>query len=105
MLPRSSNLPHEPTALKRLAELAGIDADELRALLREEIEDAEHRLMQAVLAEAWAASASVARVRTVPRPHRDHTSSAFSGVASRAYGAPIVTASGELCTAFCTDLR
>ena len=47
-----SSLPHEPTRLEQLAELAGIDPDELRALLREEIEEAEHKLIQAVLAEA-----------------------------------------------------
>ena len=48
--------PREPTALERLAELAGMEPDELRALLREEIEEAEHKLMQAVLAEASAES-------------------------------------------------
>jgi hypothetical protein len=52
------SLPHEPTKLERLAELAGMDADELRALLREEIEEAEYKLMQAVLAEAIAEAES-----------------------------------------------
>ena len=52
------SLPHEPTRLEQLAELAGIDPDELRALLREEIEEAEHKLMQAVLADAIAESES-----------------------------------------------
>jgi hypothetical protein len=54
--------------------LPGVDPDELRALLRAEIEEAEHELMQAVLAEAWAASASVAPAadgpETTPGPHQ-----------------------------------
>jgi hypothetical protein len=61
VLPRSSSLPHEPTAFERLAELAGVDPDELRALLRAEIEEAEHKLMQAVLAEAIADSSGEPR--------------------------------------------
>jgi hypothetical protein len=72
-VPRGA-LPPQPTRLEQLAELAGIDPDELRALLREEIEEAEHKLMQAVLAEAWAASAAVAPAadgpETTPGPHQ-----------------------------------
>ena len=50
--------PHPPpTRLERLAELAGVDPDAIRALLRAEIEEAERELMQAVLAEAIAESA------------------------------------------------
>jgi hypothetical protein len=48
-----SGLRHEPTKLERLAELAGMEPDELRALLGEEIDEAE---MQRVLAEAIAES-------------------------------------------------
>ena len=68
------SLPPEPTRLERLAELAGVDPDELRDSLRDAIADADHELMQAVLAEAWAASSSsvftrssVERVERLPR--------------------------------------
>ena len=54
-VPRGA-LPPQPTRLEQLAELAGVDPDDLRELLRDEIEEAEHRLRQAVLAEAIAES-------------------------------------------------
>jgi hypothetical protein len=50
-----------------------IDRDELRALLRAEIEEAEHKLMQAVLAEAIAESqppADTAVSKTVSKDER-----------------------------------
>jgi hypothetical protein len=56
-----SSLPHESTALERLAELVDVDPDELRALLRADIEEAEHKLMQAVLEEAIAESSGEPR--------------------------------------------
>jgi hypothetical protein len=66
--------PREPTKLERLAELAGMEPDELRALLRAEIEEADHELMLAVLAEAIAESAAVAPAaddsETTPGPHQ-----------------------------------
>ena len=61
MIPTGVPPPREPTALERLAALADIDPDELRALLREEIEEAERELMQAVLAEAIADSSGEPR--------------------------------------------
>ena len=48
MIPTGVPPPPEPTRLEQLAQLVGIDADELRALLRAEIEEAERRLIQAV---------------------------------------------------------
>jgi hypothetical protein len=56
VIPTGVPPPPEPTRLEQLAQLVGIDADELRALLRAEIEEAERRLIQAVLAEAIAES-------------------------------------------------
>ena len=61
VIPTGVPPPREPTALERLAALADIDPDELRALLREEIEEAERELMQAVLAEAIADSSGEPR--------------------------------------------
>ena len=58
------SLPHEPTRLEQLAELAGMAADDLRQLWREEIEDARAEAeeqwrveQQRILAEAFAESA------------------------------------------------
>ena len=56
VIPTGVPPPREPTALERLAELAGVEPDAIRALLRAEIEEAERRLIQAVLAEAIAES-------------------------------------------------
>ena len=56
VIPTGVPPPREPTALERLAELAGVEPDAIRALLRAEIEEAERELMQAVLAEAIAES-------------------------------------------------
>ena len=74
MIPTGFPPPREPTALERLAELAGVDPDDLRELLRDEIEEAEHRLRQAVLAEAIAESTSVASAadnpKTTPGPQQ-----------------------------------
>jgi hypothetical protein len=74
VIPTGVPPPREPTALERLAELAGVEPDAIRALLRAEIEQAERELMQAVLAEAIAESASVAlpadNPETTPGPHQ-----------------------------------
>jgi hypothetical protein len=62
------SLAPEPSRLERLAVLAGIDADELRELLREEIADAREELVQhwraeqqGILAEAIAESSGEPR--------------------------------------------
>ena len=68
-VPRGA-LPPQPTRLEQLAELAGVDPDDLRELLRDEIEEAEHRLRQAVLAEAIAESTSVASAADGPETTR-----------------------------------
>jgi hypothetical protein len=46
--------PREPTALERVAELAGMEPDELRDYLRDAIKEAERAEMRRVLAEAQA---------------------------------------------------
>jgi hypothetical protein len=68
------SLPPQPSRLELLAREVGVDPDTLREVLRAEIEEAEHRLMQAVLAEAIAESTSVAPAadgpETTPGPHQ-----------------------------------
>jgi hypothetical protein len=73
VIPTGFPPPREPTALERLAELAGVDPDAIRALLRAEIEEAERELIRAVLAEAIAESAIASAAdnpKTTPGPQQ-----------------------------------
>jgi hypothetical protein len=70
MIPTGVPPPREPTALERLAELAGVDPDAIRALLRAEIEEAERELMRAVLAENASVAPAADGPETTPGPHR-----------------------------------